>query len=92
MAVCLIVIGELDLSNVAGFRTHLREAALNDSVVLNFSALTYLDSTAINVLTNAQQHLARDPRDACYHRRIPYGPAHPKCAGSRKNHPDVQDR
>ena len=52
--------GELDLSNVAELRTHLREAALDDSVVLDFSALAYLDSTSINVLMNTQLHLVRD--------------------------------
>jgi anti-anti-sigma factor len=56
------VSGELDLSNVAVFQTYLKEAALDDSVILDFRDLRYLDSSAIRALLSAQRNLAPSGR------------------------------
>jgi anti-anti-sigma factor len=61
-AVCLKVSGELDIANVAVFQTHLKEASLDDSVILDFRGLRYLDSSGIKALLSAQRNLARSGR------------------------------
>lgn len=47
----LIVRGELDLSNIATFTDALRDAVTGgETVVVDFGAVEYLDSAAINAL------------------------------------------
>ena len=55
-AVCLSIIGELDLANISSFRTHVRSAVEpTDNLVLDFRALRSIDSSGIHVLLDAYQ-------------------------------------
>jgi anti-anti-sigma factor len=56
--VVLTATGEIDMSNIATFDQALTEASdTGTHVVVDLTAVTYLDSSAINVLANHAEHL-----------------------------------
>jgi len=64
-AVCFVLSGELDLSNVAAFRADVDKAlGGTGDIILQLQELTYLDSTGINLLLDVHRSLS------CTNRRI----------------------
>lgn len=64
-AVCLVLSGELDLSNATAFRADASTTArLNGGIVFDLTRLRYLDSSGINVPLDTQRRLPGENQGA----------------------------
>jgi anti-sigma B factor antagonist len=62
-AVCLILIGELDLASVSTLQAQLKAVAqTDDQVIVDMNGLRYIDSTGAKALLEAHRLLARTGR------------------------------
>jgi anti-sigma B factor antagonist len=62
-AICLALTGELDLASVPTLQAHLKAVAkTDDNLIVDMSALLYIDSTGAKALLDAQRAYSRTGR------------------------------